>query len=227
MLIEMIGLFLNHRFTDFVHSFGTKVFGWGMSVAIMIWNCAKERWKLGIHFNGYIDAEKIANEKGLLFVHLNVRSLINKLDIVRHFLLDTNRDCLCLMETWLRDVISDNLIGITVYRPPKGKVDGFLKSISNLMLEITRHKKERTILHGDFNINYLNPHCKWAKELRNIEMRTGLHQIIKLPTRISQVSSSCIDLCFTDLCFIASSGVLNVNLCDHFPTYLIRKKKRE
>lgn len=64
----------------------------------------------------YADMEKIANEKGLLFVHLNIRSLINKLDIVRQFLIDTNIDCLCLTETWLWDVITNNLVEIDGYK---------------------------------------------------------------------------------------------------------------
>lgn len=116
---------------------------------------------------------------------------------------------------------------ITIYRPHRGKIDNCLKSLNAFILDTVRHKEERITLHGDFNINYLNPNCKWTKELKNFELKTGLHQLIKIPTRISHLSSSCIDLCFTDLKFISSSGVLNVNISDRLPIYLIRKTPRE
>ena len=45
-------------------------------------------------------------------------------------------------------------------------------------------------------------------------------------TRITESSSSCIDLLFTDMLNIMDSGVLNYNISDHLPIYLIKKKSR-
>lgn len=43
--------------------------------------------------------------KGHKIVHLNIRSLMNKVDLIRHLLVNNGIVCLCLSETWLRDLI--------------------------------------------------------------------------------------------------------------------------
>lgn len=64
----------------------------------------------------YVEVDKIANEKAMLFVKLHIRSLINQLEIVKHFLINTGTDCMYLTETWLCEVIPNNLIGIDGYK---------------------------------------------------------------------------------------------------------------
>lgn len=218
-------------------------------------------------------------------IHLNIRSLVNKIELVRQILLNRKIDCFCISETWLNDLITDDLIQVdgynlwrkdrlsrgggiccyvnemldceaielpfddtseleflgvkisspkirsvccfTIYRPPNGKAEKALQHLSKLSDFTCNNWKGRTIYHGDFNINYQNNTCKWAKALKKWETKAGLVQLMKLPSRVSRVSSSQIDLCFTDLNHIADSGMINTNISDHFATFLIRKKDRE
>ena len=53
-----------------------------------------------------------------------------------------------------------------------------------------------------------------------------MKQIIIGNTRITEASSTCIDLIFTDISNVIDSGVINYNISDHLPIYLIKKKLR-
>lgn len=72
--------------------------------------------KLGMTSHYLIDVCQLGQMKGFLFAHVNIRSLINKIDLVRLFVYQCNIDCLCLTETWLRDIISDSLISIQGFK---------------------------------------------------------------------------------------------------------------
>ena len=54
----------------------------------------------------------------------------------------------------------------------------------------------------------------------------GLKQFISGPTRYSRTKNSCPDLIFSDSDSIAASGVINVNVSNHFPIFVTRKKER-
>lgn len=233
---------------------------------------------------------ELTSKKGVLIIHINIRSLVNKLELVRHFITSNDIDCLCLSETWLRSIISDNLLNIdgykltrldrpninrhnrggglciytketyevelltnitktneniecigiklsranggsinciTIYRPPKGDVIDCLNTLYELASGLVYNRKYNNIIHGDFNIDYSNKTCKWVKEIKTWEIKTGLKQLINAPTRVTTNTNSTIDLCFTDLAHISLSGVLDVNLSDHFPTFVLKKKARE
>lgn len=86
---------------------------------------------------------------GLGFVHMNVRSLVPKMDMVRKWANTTNADILVLSETWFNKSITDYLIfidGYKVYRTDKvGKGGGVAmcvrsKFISSVSLSITKTK---------------------------------------------------------------------------------------
>lgn len=80
---------------------------------------------------------------------------------------------------------------------------------------------------ANFIIDYKNRKCKWSRELRGWEVASGQKQIITKPTRIDKSSASVIDLCFTNVQHIDKSGVIDINISDHFPTFFIKKKGRE
>lgn len=118
------------------------------------------------------------------------------------------------------------LVCTTIYRPPKGKVESAVTGLQKLcdkLLETTGDK----IIHGDFNINYLNKSCRWSKKLKEWEIHNGLFQCIKTPTRITPTSSSMIDLCFSNVKFVSNTGTLNLNVSDHLATFITKKKIRE
>ena len=53
--------------------------------------------------------------KGLLFSHLNIRSLFNKIDTIRETFQNYSFDVFTFSETWLVDHIPDNVIDIRGY----------------------------------------------------------------------------------------------------------------
>ena len=54
----------------------------------------------------------------------------------------------------------------------------------------------------------------------------AVEQLIKDYTRVTQTSRTMIDLIFSDCSHISCSGEMNINLSDHLPIYLIKKKER-
>ena len=83
------------------------------------------------------------------------------------------------------------------------------------------------IVMGDFNIDYRKNTSPEYKYLKEFERNHQLKQYIKTPTRITNRVRSTIDLIFSNMNFIASSGVLNNQISDHLPIFIIRKKERE
>lgn len=55
------------------------------------------------------------HNKPLLLFHINIRSLLPKLEQLTDFLVDKNVSILALSETWLNRDISDNLLSIQGY----------------------------------------------------------------------------------------------------------------
>lgn len=53
-----------------------------------------------------------------------------------------------------------------------------------------------------------------------------MKQLITSTTRINGSKASTIDLCFTDINHISQCGVINYNVSDHLPIYVINKKKK-
>lgn len=69
----------------------------------------------------------LKNVLALVFLHLNVRSLIAKMDMLRIWVHSTDADVIVLSETWLNKSITDNDIsinGYNVYRTDRPKRDG-------------------------------------------------------------------------------------------------------
>ena len=119
------------------------------------------------------------------------------------------------------------IIGV-VYRPPSGKTSNAIDGIDNsLTILENRDPTADTVIMGDFNIDYKRstlPDCKLLKEF---ERSHQLKQYIKQPTRITNNVKSTIDLIFSNLNYIAETGVLLNQISDHLPVFLIRKKPRE
>lgn len=57
----------------------------------------------------------LINVKGLVIAHLNIRSLLSKIDYLRHVLFNKPINILCLSETWLKPEMPDSLIKIAGY----------------------------------------------------------------------------------------------------------------
>ena len=121
--------------------------------------------------------------------------------------------------------VRKQLLGV-VYRPPSGKVSDALEELSTSLTDTLDSFQGEITIAGDFNINYNLRHTPAFKALKTFERNFNLHQIIKSPTRIVKNSKSLLDLIFTYMDHIASSGVLDVAISDHLPVFLIRKKHK-
>ena len=113
-----------------------------------------------------------------------------------------------------------------IYRPPNGKLSDAIYEMSESMKKVRNsHSGEITIL-GDFNVNYNLRHTLPFKQLKDFERKFNLTQLINTSTRLGTKSNSCIDLIFTTMDHVISSGVLDVLISDHLPVFLIKKKSK-
>lgn len=112
---------------------------------------------------------------------------------------------------------------IGVYRPPTGNVKAALDKIREALdsFRIT----EETVLLGDFNIDWSHIANSATKALRDLVEDRSLNPFITAPTRVTPRSSSCIDLIFSNITYVNESGTINLNVSDHFPVFIVKKKQ--
>ena len=84
-----------------------------------------------------------------------------------------------------------------------------------------RHKE--VIFGGDFNINFKTNNTE-VSELKKFIIKSALKQFIKEPTLISH-NGSLIDLILSDSEYINHTGVLDIDISDHLPFFLLCKKE--
>ena len=111
------------------------------------------------------------------------------------------------------------LVGVC-YRPPTQT-----NFYSALDLCFNQSNELETIILGDFNTNMLgNCNNNLVKSLNEFCSSHSLSQLINSPTRICTTSQSLIDLILvSDSNNVTQSGVLDVGISDHLPTYCTRK----
>ena len=190
----------------------------------------------------------IKSTRGLKIAHLNVRSLRNKVDLLRLEQFDNIAiDVLTLSETWLDSNIQDSEIclpGFTLVRRDRegsksgGGVaiyvrDGLPFRVRNdidngenecLWIELII---ERIILEA-MNVDFLLKHaygCNLNMQILHNFMRSlDLSQIITEPTRITEQSKSLIDVILVNNQHrIVDSGVVPLSISDHSLIYCIVK----
>ena len=111
-----------------------------------------------------------------------------------------------------------------MYRPPENSKylsSNFNKTFSNMLMTVTELQKE-VILLGDLNVNFLkkndNPDIKDTINL------FGFKQVITQPTRITDISSTLIDVIITNkVSNISTTDVIPLSLSDHDMVGCVRK----
>ena len=116
------------------------------------------------------------------------------------------------------------IVGI-VYRPPMGDFREFVTKIKEMANDINVNNLE-VFLIGDCNVDYSKHGTCNKKLIKEFETLTGLHQIIKQPTRYGN-NNSLIDLVFSNSSCINEHGTLDLNVSDHEAIFIIRKKSKE
>jgi hypothetical protein len=111
------------------------------------------------------------------------------------------------------------LIG-SCYRPPKQS--DFLELLENVLINV-RSDIEWYLL-GDFNICVKQKGSCLFKKLQELLSIFDLKQIIEVPTRITPMSSSVLDLIICSYSSkVSQHGTLPVGLGDHLPVFMTRK----
>lgn len=115
---------------------------------------------------------------------------------------------------------------INSYRPPKGNIDTFLDGKNDTLQAIPKLHEFEVFITGDWNIAYNQENSAGHKKVDELCTRFGFSQVIQEPTRCTLDTSNILDLIITNCTHVRAAGTTEVNLSDHQPTYLIRKKKK-
>ena len=107
---------------------------------------------------------------------------------------------------------------MNIYRPPEGNKNTFIDLLEQMLSKFDGLDRYDIILTGDFNIDVLEGSA--TKDRLYMTMADfGLRQLINEPTR-NKSSKTCIDLIFTNIDNVQSSGVAILNASDHLPVYM-------
>lgn len=77
---------------------------------------------------------------------------------------------------------------------------------------------------GDLNVDLSQKKSQSYQTIKSLEHTNGLIQLINNSTRITSKSNMVLDHIYTNSDTIKSSGVLDINVSDHLPIYVICKK---
>ena len=113
-----------------------------------------------------------------------------------------------------------------IYKPPTGSCDALLRFFRNFVNVPPVSRSEIWIL-GDFNMNYLIRNNLEIMNVNKFLKEYNLVQIITSLTRLSNRGGSCIYWIITNCQYVATGGILNDLLSDHFPVYVVKKKTRD
>ena len=113
------------------------------------------------------DIELFKNHKGLLFSHLNIRNLFNKIDTVRETFNNLNFDVITFSETWLQEHIPDNIVEIKEYdlfrndrkilENGQTKKGGGVCTYVKTGIPVDYHKWQ------EFNVSNIDIECLWLE----------------------------------------------------------------
>ena len=112
-----------------------------------------------------------------------------------------------------------------VYRPPNSKLAEGIEKLSDSVSKALDLVNGELVIVGDFNVNYNTRNTPAFKLLKSFEREFHLTQLINTSTRHGNKSSTCLDLVFTNMDHIASSGTLNIEISDHLPVFVVKKKQ--
>ena len=118
---------------------------------------------------------------------------------------------------------SKSILVSTWYRPPDCPVSLF-NEFETMIGALDAENLEFFLL-GDLNVDF-KPSIKSSNKSTLAELFDiyGLSQIIEEPTRITEKSSTMIDLCLTNtLSTVVDSGVIHLSISDHSMVYIVRK----
>ena len=128
-------------------------------------------------------------------------------------------------ELWNDKVFEITIIEITniliacIYRSPSSPISSFLKSLETLFYKATKERKTLLIC-GDLNIDTLKSSHPNTQDFLTTLSTSNFVNLIDLPTRVSNHSTSSIDkIIINDPNKIHSVGIIELDISDHFAVY--------
>lgn len=134
-------------------------------------------------------------------------------------------------------VKNNNLYILSVYRTPNSCVKEFINRLSILLFQLY-NSRDNYIICGDTNINLLKTSDP-RTELIGLLVEYDIHPHISQPTRINDISSTCIDNIFSDLKDLGKVHVSSpvfysdhtyqlchfefISLCNDLPEYIYKR----
>ena len=120
--------------------------------------------------------------------------------------------------TWLElKVKSQRLLVGCIYRPPDS--EGFYDKFLPILERISANRKN-VIITGDFNSNMLDNSGN-GKKFKDVLQLVNFKNVIKNPTRVTEHSSTIIDLiCTNNMPKVNSAGVIDFCIADHKFIYI-------
>ena len=107
-------------------------------------------------------------------------------------------------------------IGV-VYRHPNNNINTFTDQFSELLQNLS-DEKHSLYITGDFNINVLDKTNKQISNYLSMTKSLNLHNFIKIPTRITKTSSTCIDHFYSNnKKSLYKKFILMDSISDHMP----------
>lgn len=115
---------------------------------------------------------------------------------------------------------SNGIIVGVVYKHPNTSIPEFSDLLKEILIKINNENKKCYIM-GDFNINYLEKQNKPSTNNHFLMLKSlNFHTIFKSPTRITELTSTCIDHFYTnDKNSITNKFILLDDLSDHLPLF--------
>ena len=111
-----------------------------------------------------------------------------------------------------------------IYRPPMGDVEKCIKQIQDCVDILRNSDKIDFFIGGDFNIDVKVKNSVSSKKLSRFLKINQFKQYITQTTRPD--SNAILDLIISNSDIIKESGICNINVSDHLPIFLIRKKSK-
>lgn len=129
-----------------------------------------------------------------------------------------------IFETCAIELPKHNLLLITIYWPDKNREpETFNNALTKLLKHLSiKDKTKNIILGGDLNINILEQN-DLALNLLNLMRSYNFKTLVTEPTRITQSSSTCIDLVFSNIYDADNKAIATVKdygLSDHMGVYV-------
>lgn len=118
---------------------------------------------------------------------------------------------------------SSNFVLGSIYRSPSSPAQDFIRSLDSILHKLSSENKH-VIIMGDMNINLLDIHSTLYKQYTDCFTGYGFECLINCATRHpAQGSHSLIDHALCNLPNTPISGVVEANITDHYPIFIVLK----